>query len=578
MSVRKLCVALGTTAVVVSGLASAAMAPANADPAATPGLTDYVGVGSDTTQFVVTDLINGATVNGTAVPGYNSTTGATDPKMASFDACTVPAGKLYPCTASTSTTPQMITLRTGSTPIVRPNGSGAGKALIYGATDNPDVTFARSSSGLNATEVGAGLKAYPFAVDTLVTVTAPVTNAPATLTPQQILGIYNGSITNWSDVGGKSGAINVLQPQSSSGTLSFFKTQLTNINGGTAPTDIAKDHELADTTTGAPCATASTTCVDTLVQEHDPTLLTNDPNAIAPFSLGRANLAGPSAVTVVKGFSARRALYNVLRSQSASGTTDNPAWFGGTPAMNAIFGTTGFICSAAARPLIEAEGFKQLVSSADGGSCGSTITSTSAPDLSVYDADGVASNVSGTVTGATYGAVHKLTVHVTGAGATPTGSVKVNLGTVNLTGALTNGTAVINVPATLPAGTYDAATTYLGDSNFTTSSADIALVVKKATTKVTAKFPTTAKPSAKKIKGKVTVASAGSVVPTGKVSVLAGKKVVGSGTLKKGVATISITTSKLAKGKNTLTVSYPGTSNFGLSKATIKVTKQVKKK
>lgn len=566
MSVRKICAALGATAVVTSGFALTAMAPASADPASTPSATDYVGVGSDTTQFVVSDLINGATVNGTHVAGYNDGVAAGQPKMASFDACTVPAGKLYPCTPGSTTDPsQFITLRAGASPIPRPNGSGAGKTLLYGAKDDPNVTFARSSGGLSAAEVSAGLVAYPFAVDTLVMVTSPDSNAPATLTPQQILGIYNGSITNWKDVGGKDGEINALKPQSGSGTLSFFVSQLQNIAGDSTFQPKGHDHELFDSSTGEPCAQASATCADTLVQEHDPTMVTHDPNAIAPFSLGRANLAGPSSVKVVKGWNARRALYNVLRSKDAGNTTpDNPAWFSGTAAMNAIFGKDGFFCSPAARPIIEADGFKQLMSFNDGGSCGLPVTSTSAPDLSVYDAQGLAPAVSATVSGTRFGAPHKITVTVAGAGGTPTGEVSVNLGTWTATATLSGSSATVTAPASLAVGTYDAAVTYGGDSTFRDGATDVPLKVTKAKSVVSETFAAKVAKTAKSLKGavKVAITPASSVKAAGPVRVLLGKKVLASGTAKKGSAALRIPVKSLKSGKNNLTVSYAGNSNI----------------
>ncbi|GAA4711000.1 substrate-binding domain-containing protein [Nocardioides conyzicola] len=577
MSVRKICAALGVTAVVTSGLALAATAPASADPASTPAADAYVGVGSDTTQFVMTDLINGATVNGTPVAGYNAGVTSGNPLMASFDACTVPVGAMFPCTPGTADSSTFITLRAGTAPVQRPNGSGDGKKRLYGSSDNPDVTFARSSGGLNDAEVTAQLKAYPFAVDTLVMVTGPHSNAPATLTPQQVLGIYNGTITNWSAVGGTAGEINALKPQSGSGTLSFFQTQLNTINGGTAVSMQGKDIELADTTTHQPCATESSTCVKTKVQEHDPTLITNDPNAIAPFSLGRANLAGVDSVKVVKGWSARRALFNVLRSKDAgnSGKTDNSAWFAGTPAMDAIFGKSGFLCSEAARPLIENAGFKQLLSFNDGGSCGAQVSTTAAPDLSVYDADGVNPIVSATASGTKYGAAHSIAVTVSGAGGTPTGDVKVNLGSWTGTGTLSAGKATITAPATLAAGKYDAAVTYLGDDNFTDASTDVPLTVAKAKSAVTEGFAAKIAKKAKKVAGTVKVTISGSKIKgTGPVTVSLGKKILARGTAKAGSVKLSLSAKQLKKGKNKLVVKYAGNSNVAASSKSFTITKK----
>ena len=107
--------------------------PAHSDPTFVPDANDIVGVGADTTQFVIDDLaiaFNKAKVGGTQ-------------RMASFDATGSPT----------------IVLRKGSDPITRPNGANAG---IDELQANPDVSFARSSRGPNATG-DEGTSFYPFA-------------------------------------------------------------------------------------------------------------------------------------------------------------------------------------------------------------------------------------------------------------------------------------------------------------------------------------------------------------------------------------------------------------------------------
>ena len=59
----------------------------------------------------------------------------------------------------------MITLPSGD--IARPNGSGAGKQKLYGAGNNLEIDFARSSSAQNTAETNAGLQSFPFALDQL---------------------------------------------------------------------------------------------------------------------------------------------------------------------------------------------------------------------------------------------------------------------------------------------------------------------------------------------------------------------------------------------------------------------------
>ena len=121
-----------------------------------------------------------------------------------------------------------------------------------------------------------------------------------------------GNITDWGSIGGTAGTIKPRIPQAGSGTRSFFLAQLQALNGGTA------------VTLGASVAE---------VQEHDPAPIQNDPDVIAPFSIGRAGLAG-SALRVESGFNADRALYNVVRGTDV-----------GNADVLAVFGENGFLCS-----------------------------------------------------------------------------------------------------------------------------------------------------------------------------------------------------------------------------------------
>ncbi|CAM3419558.1 Ig-like domain repeat protein [Nocardioides dubius] len=609
MSARRYVAGLAVAAAAVATLASTPAA--NADPAFTPKADDVVGVGSDTSQFALAYLANGHTVEGQAVAGYNE--GRTSARLASFDA----------------TGGGTVVLQEGSAAIARPNGSGAGKGLLYGAGNNNQVDYARSSSALNAAEVSGGLFAFPFALDVLEMATAKTTNAPVTLTEQQILKIYTGEITNWSQVGGTAGTIVPMIPQSGSGTRSFFESELKRINGGSAATLALSVQE---------------------VQEHDDTQIKANANAIAPFSAGRAALGGTVRL-VDGGFSAKRALYNVVRQADLENAS-----------IKAIFSSTGFVCSDAARPLIEAAGFDQLARVEGGGVCGEptqsatsnfatnefAVTSTAlvattgpgsvsltatvdaggnaadgavafyegetkvgqaslaqgravlnltgvAPGTHSYTArfapavgapfeasESVAVQVTvkaaaaGTVTLApsatSYGKSAKATVVLTGAGEAPSGTVRATVGSTSVSGSLTDGKAVLTLPATVAAGRYAVKVAYAGDATYAAGAFTAQLTVAKAASKVTAAFGKTVKKGARAT-GKVKVALVGSSVKaTGKVTVKVGKKVVGTGTVKNGVATLKL--KKLAKGKNKLVISYAGTGSIKGASAKATVTQK----
>ena len=301
--------------VIALALAATMAGPAAADPSPQP--KDIVGGGSDTTMFAMNNVADGATYGGFTVAGYNAAASA---RLVSWDAA--PTGTIVP--------------KVGYGAIPRPNGSGGGKRLLYGANNNTAMNYARSSSGLSQTEKDNNLYLIPFAVDGMkMAVRTAGSNAPASLTGAQVVGIYEGTYTNWSQLGGQPGTIVPMIPQSDSGTGTVFRAQLEALKGG-------------------PLSYTSSLVI---VQEHDAAPVAADANAIAPFSTGRA--ASEPTVSLVGGWAYLRGLYNVVRQGDL-----------GSPWFSSIFGSDGFLCSGSGLQLIQAAGFNQLAHPLDGGECG----------------------------------------------------------------------------------------------------------------------------------------------------------------------------------------------------------------
>jgi ABC-type phosphate transport system substrate-binding protein len=208
---KKLLMVGGIAAAAVGVMASQALA----EPPSTPSVTDLVAVGSDTTQAVSDQFQT----------DYNASTNA-PPSYWSYDA--VPAGNITPKAGCSSTT-------------VRPNGSGAGIAELAknlhptGDSTNFCVDVARSSRDKQAGDP-AGLTWVPFARDAVSWSANSTTNAPTSLTTAQLAAIYKcddtalggaGDPVTWDEVGGTgSDAVVPVIPQSSSGTRSFFLSQI----------------------------------------------------------------------------------------------------------------------------------------------------------------------------------------------------------------------------------------------------------------------------------------------------------------------------------------------------------------
>jgi hypothetical protein len=192
---------------------------------------NIVAVGSDTIQNVDDALLSGSNL-------FNIHAAPTSPQ-------TVPADGVHCSTANTYAAPPV-----PGGDVLAPNGSGNGRealkqgSYLNGASPNDGcVSIARSSGspranggspGANGTD-SAGFQYYAFAMDA-VSWGSPSLNAPAVLTPAQLLGIYNCTFTNWAQVGGGSGAIQRYEPQPGSGTRSFFESSLL---GGLDPTTIS---------------------------------------------------------------------------------------------------------------------------------------------------------------------------------------------------------------------------------------------------------------------------------------------------------------------------------------------------
>ena len=187
---------------------------ASAEPTFTPGASDYVGVGSDTTQNVVNAFAN----------KWNAKVPTPSSKWANFDAF-----------LASPPTPDNIVLRSTTgcdTPIARSTtaGSSAGIASLLNDV-NGCIDYARSSRGKNAA-TDSNLLFIAFARDGVTWASFPVTSGTVTttgnLTTANLTSIYNCTVTNWKTIKSSlpSNPIEPYAPQSSSGTRKFFLTAI----------------------------------------------------------------------------------------------------------------------------------------------------------------------------------------------------------------------------------------------------------------------------------------------------------------------------------------------------------------
>ena len=248
-----------TAAVAITALAAT---PALADPptGTVPKPRDIVGVGSDTTQSVLDQLS----------VDYNAT--HTVGRLFSWDAVNPATGAQH----------ETIQVKSGSAncAIPRPFGSSEGITALENTLKTtggqPCINYARSSRARSSTDP-ATISFINLGGDAVTYATQPGTHAPANLTTAQLQGIYNCTLTNWSQVGGTSAPIAAMLPQNGSGTRSFFLGAI----GLTAP---------------GPCVSTSATrqgaagANDNTLEENEgvaPSLNMNKADVIFPFSVGK---------------------------------------------------------------------------------------------------------------------------------------------------------------------------------------------------------------------------------------------------------------------------------------------------
>jgi hypothetical protein len=189
-----------------------------------------------------------------------------------------------------------------------------------------------------------------------------------------------------------------------------------------------------------------------------------------------------------------------------------------------------------------------------------------------------ASTVTAADQSATYGSAGAVTASVSGA-ANPGGAVTFSEGATTLGQANvgSDSTATLALPeVTLGAGTHTITAAYGGSGTLDASSTTFTLTVAKAATSVVASNASGTEGSSVSVP--VTVTSSATGKPTGTVTVLNGTTQVGSGTLSGGAVTVSVNTSSLHTGANSLTVKYGGADNFATSSKDITVTITAAKK
>jgi phosphate transport system substrate-binding protein len=152
-------------------------------------------------------------------------------------------------------------------PKVRIDIQGGGSGVGIKSANDAVVDIGMSSRNLKEEE--KNLREFKIAIDGIAVIINP-TNGITNLTMEQIQKIYIGEITDWSQIGGKSGKITIVTREEGSGTRGAF-VELTGV-------EVKENNKKVDKTVTSAITQASTGAVVTTVA--------SDPNAIGYASYG----------------------------------------------------------------------------------------------------------------------------------------------------------------------------------------------------------------------------------------------------------------------------------------------------
>lgn len=322
---------VGASAILSLALGGTAAADPNLNnqgaslPGFVPDSNDLVGVGSDTTQYVINTASQAQSASNPSV------------RLASFNACK-PGTEITPPLVCNDTItvrdPDQVAGNSDDVTLTpRPNGSSAGITQLI---NNPQVNFARSSRFRGSAVAEQDLWFIPVLTDGLsYIVDKSATGDIRTLDNTELAAIYRCTDTRFQPK----------LPQAGSGTRTFFLQQI-----GVTEAEIG------------PCVQA--------VQEHDEAPVAGNPLALAPFSTARWSVNPPApanapsvtvdiaATATTSGvFYTERTVYNVVRKADWSATgSPLPALFG--PDVAGSQNSGGYFCDRFANINSARQGFK----------------------------------------------------------------------------------------------------------------------------------------------------------------------------------------------------------------------------
>lgn len=128
----------------------------------------------------------------------------------------------------------------GTVVIANAEGSETGITMLQAG----NIDLAAISRPLNAAEQAQGLRAVPIVKDTISVFVSSNNPFRRGLTNKQLVDIFQGNITNWSQLGGQDSIIRVINRPTISGTRQVFKAKvLQSKTFGTSPNFITMERD-----------------------------------------------------------------------------------------------------------------------------------------------------------------------------------------------------------------------------------------------------------------------------------------------------------------------------------------------
>jgi phosphate transport system substrate-binding protein len=210
---------------------------------------------------------------------------------------------------------------------IKMNVTSGGSSVGASGAINGTLDVGMLSRDLKSSETSQGLVQYVIGKDAVAIIVNTSVTGVTGLTMEQVAKIYNGTITNWNEVGGNSQKIAVMAREEGSGTRECFDEKMT---GAVSGWKMTSNSSLYSSTGGVTTAVSSTAGAIGYVS-------LSAAESATGIAIVKVNGVAPSSATVVDGtYTLQRDLVLATKGEASGSAYALISWILGTEGQKIV--------------------------------------------------------------------------------------------------------------------------------------------------------------------------------------------------------------------------------------------------